>query len=175
MNFKEIDIKDLSLNPVTMFSESWPLLTAGSKVSGFNTMTISWGHIGSIWSVPSDGTITVYVRPHRYTKQFMDSNDLFTVSILPSDYKKALGYLGRVSGRDEDKVYNTGILPLFKEGFTYFGEATMVFVCRKLYHSPMLADGFVDKTLMDKHYPDKDYHTMYIGEIIKILVKEDNR
>ncbi|MCL2610925.1 MAG: flavin reductase [Defluviitaleaceae bacterium] len=172
MNFKEINIKDLSLNPVTMFSESWPLLTAGSEAAGFNTMTISWGHIGSLWSVPNDGTITVYSRPQRYTKQFMDSNDFFTVSILPSDCKKALGYLGRVSGRDEDKVAKVEISPLFGENFTYFGESEMVFVCRKLYNSSILEDGFLDTALRDNVYPEKDYHMMYIGEIVKVLVKE---
>ena len=100
MRFKKVEKKDLQLNPVNMLAEGWPLLTAGDEENGYNTMTISWGHIGYMWNMP---TFCVYVRPQRYTKKFVDESELFTVSVLPSEYKKALAYLGRTSGRDEDK------------------------------------------------------------------------
>ena len=173
MNFKEINPKDLHLNPITTLSEEWPLLTAGSKESGFNTMTISWGHIGSLWGVGGGKpTFIAYVRPHRYTYEFMNSNDIFTVSVLPQEFKEALAYLGKVSGRDEDKIAKTGITPVFDQGTTYFEEAKLVFVCKKLYQAPISESGFMDKAMMEKIYPEKDYHTMYVGEILSILVRE---
>ena len=174
MSFKTVNVKDLHLNPITMFSDEWPLVTAGDEESGFNTMTISWGHIGHIWGKGGSDTPTlvVYVRPHRYTHAFMNDNDMFTVSILSSNYKEALAYLGKVSGRDEDKVSKAGLTPVFDHGTTYFEEAKLVFVCRKLYQSPIKEDGFIDKGLIDRVYSEKDFHTMYIGEIVHVLACE---
>ena len=173
MNFKTIEPKDLHLNPITTLQDEWPLLTAGNEEDGFNTMTIAWGHIGNIWATGvARPTFVAYVRPQRYTHEFMDKNNMFTISVLPSDFKEALAYLGRVSGRDEDKVAKAGITPVFDQNTTYFAEAKMVLVCRKLYQAPILEEGFLDKDLMGKVYPDKDYHTMYIGEIVSVLVKE---
>ena len=170
MNFKKTDPKDLHLNPITTLSDEWPLLTAGTKETGFNTMTISWGHMGSIWGIGGGKpTFVVYVRPHRHTFEFMNSNDIFTVSVLPAGFKEALAYLGKVSGRDEDKVAKAGLTPVFDQGTTYFREAKQVFVCRKLYQAPIVEDGFIDKDMMAKIYPEKDYHVMYVGEILSIL------
>jgi len=173
MNFKKVEPKDLQINPMTILSDKWPLLTAGNLEGGFNTMTIAWGHIGNIWATGGGRlTFVAYVRPQRYTHEFMDKNDLFTVSVLPPEFKDKLAYLGRVSGRDEDKVANSGLTPVFSHGTTYFAQAKMVFVCRKLYQAPILDEGFVDRDLMNKVYPEKDYHTFYIGEVVEILEKE---
>ena len=174
MSFKTVDVKGLQINPITMFSDEWPLVTVGNKENGFNTMTISWGHIGHIWGKGSSDTpvLVVYIRPHRYTHAFMNDNDMFTVSILPSEYKETLAYLGKVSGRDEDKVSKAGLTPVFGYGTTYFHEAKLVFVCRKLYQSPIKEDGFADKDLVERVYPEKDFHTMYIGEIVQVLACE---
>jgi len=172
MSFKQVDPKDFHINPITTLSDEWPLLTAGSKETGFNTMTISWGHIGSLWGTGGGKpTFVAYVRPQRYTFEFMNSNDMYTVSVLPAGNKEALAYLGRVSGRDEDKVAKAGLTPVFDQGTTYFEEAKLVLVCRKLYQAPILEDGFIDKALMGKIYPEKDYHTMYIGEVMSILTR----
>ena len=168
MHFKKVNKTDLQVNPITMFSDNWPLLTAGNEEAGYNTMTISWGHIGAIWNKP---TIAVYIRPQRYTKEFVDSHELFTVSVLPSEYKKALMYLGRASGRDEDKVAKVGLTPIIDAGTTYFEEAEMVFVCRKLYQKSIKEEAFLDVTIVDTMYPKKDFHDLYIGEIVDILVK----
>lgn len=166
MKFKKVEKKDLQLSPVRMFADDWPLLTAGDDKNGYNTMTIAWGHIGAIWNKP---TIIVYVRPQRYTKEFVDSGELFTVSVLPSEYQEALAYLGKTSGRDEDKVKKANITPVFDKGTTYFEEAELVFVCRKLYQSRIKEEGFVQHSLSDQMYPEKDFHTMYVGEIVEIL------
>ena len=173
MSFKEISIKEFVVNPITMFSDDWMLLTAGDDNNGFNTMTVSWGHIGAIWAGNGGSpTVVAYSRPQRYTKDFLDSNEFFTLSVLGPEHREALTYLGTVSGRDEDKVSKAGLTPVFDQDTTYFGESSMVFVCRKLYQSRIKEEGFVDKSIIEKHYPEKDFHEMYVGEILSIMVRE---
>ena len=176
---KEIAIESLQLNPMTLIGGDWWLITAGNEANGYNTMTASWGHMGAVWERP-DGkahmglpTIAVYVRPSRYTKNFMDKEDTFTLSVLKPGYKKALGYLGSHSGRDGDKICQAGLSPVFSDGTTYIKESKMVFVCKKLYSSQLIEEGFVDKSIVANNYPEKDFHYMYVGEILKVLVDEE--
>lgn len=170
---KEISVSELSFNPMTMIAKEWMLVTAGNETRGYNTMTASWGHLGSIWGHGGGlPTAVIYLRPQRYTKEFVDREELFTISVFPEEYKKDLGYLGRVSGRDEDKVAATGLTPVFEEDCTYFQQAKLVLVCRKLYQSTLQEDGFIDKSILSEHYPNRDLHDMYIGQILKVLVAD---
>ena len=169
---KEIDVTELQMNPMTLIAKEWMLLTAGCEERGYNTMTASWGHLGAIWGQGGGlPTSVCYVRPQRYTKEFMDREELYTLCFFPEEYKKALGYLGSHSGRDEDKVAKAGLTPVFGEGYTYFAEAKLVLVCRKLYRAPLVPEGFVDKSIIDQCYPGGDFHDMYIGQIVKVLTK----
>ncbi len=165
---KEISVKELLLNPVTAIGQEWMLITAGTKENGYNTMTASWGHIGELWGLP---TTVAYVRPQRYTKQFVDREDLYTLCFF-DDKKQELAYLGSHSGRDGDKVAAVGFTPAFGDGYTYFEEARLVLVCRKLYRAPLKAEGFLDTAVMDKCYPERDFHDLYVGEIVKVLAAE---
>ena len=165
---REISVTELQVTP-RMIGNEWWLVTAGDKKEGYNTMTASWGHVGVIWHRP---TAIVYIRPQRYTKEFMDRADRYTLSLFGSDYKKEMGYLGSHSGRDGDKVAKVGLTPVFEEDYTYFAEAEIVIVCRKLYQAPLLPAGFIDARIIDEHYPDSGFHEIYIGEIEKVLVKE---
>lgn len=175
---KEIDITKLKINPFQLFGKDWMALTAGTEKTGFNTMTVAWGHLGSAWERGSHRnclpTAICYVRPSRYTKEYMDQEEYFTLSHFPVEYKKTLGYLGSHSGRNEDKIPTSGLTPVFSDGTTYFAEADMVFICRKLYQAPLLEKGYMDKELIDFNYPERDFHEMYVGEIVKVLVS-DNR
>lgn len=170
---KEIPLTKLNIDPFTVFGEDWMALTAGNQCSGFNTMTVAWGQFGSLWERDRHTnrlpTITCYVRPSRHTKAFMDHEEYFTLSHFPKEYKKALGYLGSHSGRDGDKITPIGLTPVFAGNTTYFAEADLVFLCRKLYSAPLAESGFVDRRLIDFNYPQGDFHTMYVGEIVKIL------
>ena len=174
---KEIEFKRLKFNPAMLFAEEWAALSAGNEEDGYNSMTIAWGQIGALWERGNHANrlpvLTCYVRPGRYTRQFMDKEELFTVSVLPQNYKKALGYLGSHSGRDEDKIANAGLTPLFTDGTVCIAEAKLVFVCRKLYQSPLLEEGFIDRELVDFNYPKKDFHEMYVGEIINCYLEEE--
>lgn len=135
-------------------------------------MTCSWGHLGSIWGHGGGmPTAVCYVRPQRYTKEFIDREELYTLSFFDGR-RKELGYLGSHSGRDGDKVADVGFTPVFGEGYTYFAEAKLVLVCRKLYRAPLLEEGFIDKQTLEDNYPQRDFHDLYIGEIVKVLVAE---
>ena len=173
---KEIDVTDCPLNPLTAFAEDWMALAAGNETDGFNAMTVAWGHLGSVWERDSHAnrlpTATCFVRPSRYTKEFMDREGLFTLSHFAGDRRKALGYLGSRSGRDGDKVSGAGLTPVFDEGAVYFAEADVVLVCRKLYTSEIAEEGFADAGLIEFNYPERDFHTMYIGEITRVLIRD---
>ena len=166
---KEISVSELQLNPYQKIAKEWMLITAGDEASGYNTMTASWGHLGSLWNKP---TAICYVRPQRYTKEFIDRESYYTLCFFPEEFHKALGYLGTKSGRDEDKVAKVGLTPVFGEGYTYFAEAELVLVCRTLYQAPLKEEYFRDAAVMDANYPERDFHDLYIGAIEKVYVKE---
>lgn len=159
---KEVNIKDIQNFFPTELEQQWALITAGNE-NDCNTMTINWGGIGYLWR---KNVFFAFVRKTRHTFKYTESNDLFTITYFDEKYKKELGYLGRVSGRDEDKIskVNFHVLPI--DGTVTFKEAHTTYVCRIVYKDvidPKLLDPEIDKSV----YKD-DYHTMYIGEIIKV-------
>lgn len=160
----KIDPKSLTMNPFEAIGSQWMLITAGTKEK-CNTMTASWGGVGIMWGLP---VATAYIRPQRHTKLFVDEQDYFTLSFLPEAQHANLAYCGRVSGRDEDKIARCGFTVETADcGAPYFAEAELVLVCRKLYRQSMTPDCFVDGSLDGKWYPQKDYHDMYIAEIVE--------
>ena len=117
----------------SQFDKKWALLTAGEK-DNFNTMTISWGGLGTLWNKP---VATVYVRTPRYTHEFMDSNEYFTISYFPEEYKKILGVLGSKSGREMDKMKDSGLTAIKAGESVSFKEAEVTLVCRKLFRQKL--------------------------------------
>ena len=164
---KEISIETLQFNPFTMIGDEKMLISAGDRKK-FNTMTASWGALGQIWGQRS---ATVYVRPQRYTREFLDACQLFTLSFFSPDCSKILELCGSKSGRDTDKVAEAGLTPYFVEGTVAFEQAVLVLVCRKLYRMPFTEDGFVVPEVAPEFYPGKDFHIMYTGAVLKVLVK----
>lgn len=169
---REIAASELKISPLRI-AQDWMLITAGTKERGYNTMTASWGHLGAIWG-RGQGRLTsvVYVRPQRYTKAFVDREELYTLSFFEPAYKEQLGYLGTRSGRDEDKVAAVGFTPVFGEDYTTFAEADLTLVCRKLYRAPILEEGFLDKDVLEANYSERDFHDMYVGEVLHIFVND---
>ena len=123
----------MQVDPFTKFEKDWALLTAGTE-GHFNSMTIGWGALGTVWN---KDVLTVYVRPDRYTWQFLKDSDTFTVAFFPERCRKALTIMGTLSGRDGDKVAAAGLTPRFLPQGITFEEATETFVCRKIYMAPM--------------------------------------
>ena len=169
MAFHEVPIESLEFNPFKKISKQWMLITAGDEKKS-NTMTASWGGLGIMWG---KNVATAYIRPNRYTKEFVDVNDTFTISFFDESYRKALNICGSVSGRDKDKIKEAGLTPYFVDGTAAFEEANLILVCKKMYHGDILPENFEDEKIDTKWYPQKDYHTMYISEILKVLVKEN--
>lgn len=165
--FRETTMRELNTSPVKMIAEDWALLTAGN-LSAFNTMTVSWGGVGELWG---KDVAFVFVRPQRYTYEFMENSEYFTLSFFGGEYKKELGICGAKSGRDVDKCKETGLIPMAAEQAVTFEQAKTVLVCRKVAFQDIDPKGFLDASIMDT-YAAKDYHRMYVGVIEKVLVAE---
>lgn len=119
---------NFNANSFDIFNKDWALVTAGN-IDRFNTMTISWGGLGTLWGKP---VATVYVKPIRYTHEFLDANDYFTVSFYPEKYRMALGLLGSLSGRDGDKVARAKLTPKDLEHSVTFEEAKVTLLCKMM-------------------------------------------
>ena len=167
MSFREIKPEELKENVFKTIGKDWMLITAGSK-ENCNTMTASWGAMGIMWGKPS---VTCYIRQSRYTKEFVDREDYFTISVFDEKYRKALNLLGTVSGRDRDKIKESGLTVCEAGESVAFEEARLVIVCKKEYAQYMAPENFVNKSNDERWYADKDYHTMYIGSVEKVFIR----
>lgn len=170
---KEIPVAKLQINPMSLIPDDWMLITAGTMERGYNTMTAGWGQMGAVWGKGMP-TTTIFVRPQRYTKEFIDREDFYTLSFFSQAYKKQLLYLGTHSGRNENKVEKVGLTPVFDAKSTWFAEAKLVLICRKLYRAPLLQECFLNQRVIEENYPQHDFHDLYIGEIMKVLCKDED-
>ena len=165
--FRTMDPKTLQENVFSLIGDKWMLITAGSG-EVCNTMTASWGGLGILWGAP---VATCYIRPQRYTKEFVDREEYFTLTFFGEEYRKALALCGSKSGREIDKVKECGFtVKTAACGAPYFEEAELVLVCRKRFAQDMDPANIPDD-IKEKWYPERDYHTLYIGEIVEILKK----
>jgi len=145
MALPTIEFARFSSQVFHLFDEQWLLLTSGDFAAGqFNPMTISWGSLG-----------------------FMERFDTFTVTAFPERHRRALNVLGSKSGRDGDKLAGVGLTPVAaaRVAAPTFAEAELVLECRKLYRSAFDPRHFLDPAIA-ANYPQKDYHTVYFGEIV---------
>lgn len=156
----------MTLNPFTRIGKDWMLITAGTKEKA-NTMTASWGGLGIMWG---KNVAYIFVRNSRYTKEFIDANDTFSLTFFEGK-REALSYLGTASGREVDKIAKVGFHVNYNDDTPFIDEGNLVFICKKLSATRMTADQFLDQKLADTFYKDGDMHTMYIGEITQILTR----
>lgn len=152
-------------NAFEKIGKQWMLITAkdGDRV---NAMTASWGGVGVLWG---KNVAYIFVRESRYTKEYIDKNDTLSLGFFSEDKKPMLGYMGKVSGRNEDKIAKAGLTVKFVNDIPVFEEAEETLLCRKLFAGPISPEYFVDKEIDAKWYADKDYHTMYVVEILDIV------
>jgi len=167
--FIEIHPDKLDENVFNLIGEQWMLITAGTR-DHFNTMTASWGTMGILWHLP----VTIcFIRPQRYTFEFAESSGYYTLSFLEPGNREILQFCGARSGRDNDKVKETGLEPrVTRLGNIYFEQCKLVFECKKLYADNLKEDAFIIPELTGKNYPKGDFHKFYIGEIVSCLVAE---
>ncbi|MFC2115264.1 flavin reductase [Bacteroidota bacterium] len=165
--FKKISPQSLNDNVFNLIGEEWMLITAGIPAN-FNTMTASWGTMGILWHLP---VAICFIRPQRYTFEFAESSDYYTLCFLEPGNREILQLCGTRSGRDIDKVKETGLIPLTSElGNVYFEQSSLVIECKKLYADRIKEDSFIIPGLIGKNYPKKDFHKFYIGEIVSCLL-----
>ena len=165
--FIEIKSEELNKSPFELIGSDWMLITA-EKDGKANTMTASWGGLGVMWGKNVAYTV---IRPQRYTKEFIENSETFSLSFFDNSYKKQLSYIGSVSGRNEDKISKSNLTLNHTEGTPYFDEAVLVIICKKLYAQDFKPEFFIEKEHDEKWYPNKDYHKLYISEVKKILKK----
>jgi len=168
--FIEIDPAEIQGNPFAMIGKEWMLITAGQP-GDLNTMTASWGGVGIMWNVPVAAAV---VRPSRYTYEFLEREKYYSLSFLDSGCRRALQICGSRSGRDCNKVEEAGLTPRTDAPAPYFDEARLVLICRKNYVSDLKPEQFLDPTI-ETHYTGADYHRLYLGEIVKVLLRLEER
>ena len=166
MTLKVTRPEELTDNAFKLIGKDWMLITAGTSGS-FNMMTASWGGLGVLWE---KRVAFCFVRPTRYTYEFIERSQQFTLSFFEERLRKVLTFCGSHSGRDTDKIAATGLTPVHHGGYTYYAEARLALLCRKIYYQDISPDCFLDPRINDM-YPQKDYHRMYVGEIEKCLLK----
>ena len=167
MRRTEIPFADFSINILRAWADDWFLLTAGENAPGkFNTMTVAWGSLGVMWGKPF---AQVVLRPGRYTREFVEGFESFTLSALPPEHRSALDFCGSQSGRDVDKVKETGLTPIpsTRVAAPGFDEAELILECRKIYRDQFKPAHFLADSI-ESCYPAEDYHYVYFGEVVAI-------
>lgn len=165
--FEKVDPALLPDNVFELIGKEWMLITAGQPEK-FNTMTASWGGLGVLWN---KNVVFCFVRPNRYTREFLDKEDNFTLSFFSEEYRDELMFCGTNSGRDTDKIEKTGLTPIStNKNLVTFEEARLILECKKIYIQDIDPKNFLSKEI-ETNYPQKDYHRMFIGEIINCLMK----
>lgn len=166
-NFNKIAIQDFN-SIFHLIGDEWMLITAGNKES-FNCMTASWGTMGILWHKP---ITTIFIRPTRHTLSFINKNDYYTLCFFKPEHKDILTFCGTKSGKNTDKIKSTGLDVQSTElGNIYYNQAWLVVECKKIYADEIYPDKLIYNDMVDTIYPSRDFHKMFIGEIVNCWMK----
>ena len=164
--YSVVPVDKMEGNVVDRISNQWMLVTAGNREK-CDTMTASWGTVGFLWGKP---VVCVVIRPQRYTLEFVEKEDCFTLSFFDEKYRDALKLCGTKSGREVNKAEAAGITPFEpSSGCVAFKEARLIMKCRKLYSDQLRESSFLDKSILETWYPSRDFHKVFIGVIEELL------
>lgn len=161
----KIDPLTLKENPFSLIGKDWMLVAAQKPDGTSNMMTASWGGMGVLWH---RNVCFIFVRPQRYTYEFCEQSDTMTLSFFDESYRDALKFCGTKSGRDFDKARETGLTKLTDGPYVTFAEARLTFKVRKLFATTIDEADFIDKAVLEDSYPQRDFHKMYVCEIVEI-------
>jgi flavin reductase (DIM6/NTAB) family NADH-FMN oxidoreductase RutF len=163
---REIQVLDFVARPVDIWLKKWFLLTAGNR-EHYNTMAVAWGSLGGMWNQPF---VQVVVRPSRFTFEFINKYNTFTLCSFPEQFRKAVSFLGTRSGRDSDKIMESGLTVISSKSVEApaFQEADLILECKKIYWQDMDPGHFLDDQIQG-NYPEQDYHRIFFGRILRIL------
>lgn len=168
MKRRPINYPDFLIQPYILWARQWLVLTCGDfAAKQYNSMTVGWGSFGVMWNMPF---AQVVVRPGRYTYEFMERYDTFTLCALGKKDKPALQILGSRSGRDTDKIAEAGLTPIASTRIAApgFDEAQLIIELRKIYWDDFSPKNFLNPSI-EENYPQKDYHRIFYGEILAIF------
>ncbi len=162
-----IPLDEVTVDPFTVFDVDWAVIVS-EKDGAVNAMTISWGSLGTLWNIPQ---ATVFVRPSRHTYGLMEGSMSYSICWLGEEHRETLSYLGRVSGRDEDKLAIAGFDVARAAGGTpYIAQSDSVIICKKMYSQRLDLELMEDQSIRQRTYePDEPGHEMFIGEVIEVL------
>jgi flavin reductase (DIM6/NTAB) family NADH-FMN oxidoreductase RutF len=163
---KQISLDELTVNPFTFFSH--PAVAVVSAKDKTNALTISWGALGTLWN---KSCVFVFIRDSRYSHALFEKGAFYSVCFLDKEHNEKARYLGKASGKTEDKIKGSGLTLAYEDGVPYFAESDLVIIAKKLVSAILPSDDIADKEVYDKYYPEGGYHTVYPGEIVKILKK----
>ncbi|HOZ30971.1 MAG TPA: flavin reductase [Bacteroidales bacterium] len=167
--FKKIGWEGLNNNAIELIGKDWMLISAGN-IDDYNMMTAAWGSLGWLWEIP---VTTIFVRPQRHTHIYTEREDYYTICFFNKDYREVLVEMGSVSGRNFDKMGYEKLRPVITPNESIaFKEASIIIECKKIYTTVLKEGEFIDHTIVDDKYPQKDFHTMYVGEITGVWVRE---
>jgi len=172
MNKQEIAIETIKMDGADL-TKRCILVTSGTFEEGkFNTMTVNWGFFGTMWYDPS---VLLVIRPSRYTFEYIERCHNFTLTILPEKYKEVYTLMGSKSGRDSDKVKESGLTPIrsMKVESPSFEEACYTMECEATYIGDLQAEGILVSGIMKRDYPNGDFHKMIIGKIVNAWKTEE--
>lgn len=171
MAFKEIAIEECPLHPFKDL-HNYCIVTAGDKEK-CNPMLVTWGGFGVMWRKP---VASIYIRQSRYTKEILDEKEYFTLSFPPVEFKPKESYMGSHSGRNGDKFQGSGLTPyIIDDTAVGLEEANLILVCKKVYTHEMTEEGYTSKETYLRWNSERqagNNHSIYMGEIVKVLVKE---
>ena len=156
----------IDLSALTLFDKNWALLTSGD-INNHNSMTISWGQMGTLWRKP---VVTTFVRFNRHTFSFIDKNEYFVVSFFPQEFHDALVIMGTKSGKDVDKDKISNLTPIKHGEVTIYKEAKVSLVCKKIYFDDFKFEN-MPKEVIKLLYEGQENHRMFIGEVVEIVEK----
>ena len=167
-SFRKVEPGQLSDNIFRIIGDDWMLITAGTP-GKFNTMTASWGAMGILWNKP---IAVCFIRPTRFTYNFVNGNDIFTLSFFTGEERDILNYCGSHSGKNVDKIAATKLTPVMtSSGGISYEQARLFTECRKIYYDDLKPEHFLSPAIDKQNYPRKDYHRMFIGEITACYLK----
>lgn len=172
---KHIDVFDYADHICKELKKGVLLTTAAEEK--VNTMTIGWGTLGIEWNRP---IFIAYVRESRYTRQMLNENPEFTVNIPYGDIdQRILGYCGRNSGRDVNKIRELGLHLVSSDKISVPGilELPLTLECRVIYQQKQEVS-LLPEAIVDRFYPVenkewyRDHHIAFYGEIVNAYLAD---
>ena len=164
--FKEVDFNEITnyKDPLSLFKEGAVAVVEDKEKA--NPITIGWGSLGTLWGMPM---CTVYIHEKRYSKHMFDETNYFSVCFFKKEYDDIVNNIfGNMSGKDKDKIKLSNMTLSHISNTPYLEEAELVIICKKVGQTQFDSDNVPDGR-MKEWYKRSGTHSIYCGEIIKVL------